>query len=130
MRVMHQQEGTKDGKRQRNGDDQYAAEVHQEDDVRECDQDDLFDQRMTERIDRCLNQLRTVIERNYVDAGRQAWLNLLDLLLYPIDHFLRVLACPRYDDTTNCLGAVLDQRRCTECVAYLDRAQVLHENRC
>ncbi len=47
MRVVHQQERTEHGNRQRYGDDQDAAEMHQEDDVCECDQDDLFDQRVT-----------------------------------------------------------------------------------
>ena len=108
MRIMHQQEGAEYGKRQRYGDDQNAAEVHQENDMRECDQDDLFDQRMTECIDRGLDQLRAVIERNDVNTGRQTWFDLLDFLFYAVDDFFRVLARSCHDDTANRLGAVLN----------------------
>jgi hypothetical protein len=59
----------------------------------------------------------TVIEWNYVDTGRQARLDLLDLLLYSVDDFLRVLACSRYDHTAYSLGTVLDQRPCPEGIA-------------
>ena len=45
--------------------------MHQEDDVRERDQDDLFDQRMPQRIDGSLDQLRPVVKRNDMHA-RQA----------------------------------------------------------
>src|SRR5258707_2458712 len=105
MRVVHQQKGAEHGKRQRYGDDQNAAEMHEENDMSECDQDDLFDQRMTECIDSGLDQLRTVVEGNNVNTGRQARLDLFDLLLYAVDDFLCVLTRSRHDDTTNRLGA-------------------------
>ena len=43
--VAHEQERGQDCQRQRNRDNENAAEVPQEDDVRERDQDDFFDQR-------------------------------------------------------------------------------------
>jgi len=83
MRVVHQQEGAEHGNRQWYRDDQDAAEVHQEDDVREGDQDDLFQQCMTECIDRGLDQLRTVVERNNMHARRQPGFDLLDFFVLP-----------------------------------------------
>src|ERR1700739_270795 len=104
MRVVHQQEGAEHGKGQWDRDDQDAAEVQQEDDMRERDQDDLLNQRMPERIDGGLDQLRSVVKRNYMHARRQAWLDLLDLLFYAVDHFLRILASPCHDYAANRLG--------------------------
>ncbi len=43
--VVHAQERHQHGERQRKRDDQDRAEVHQEDDVRQRDERDLFDQR-------------------------------------------------------------------------------------
>ncbi len=76
--------------------------------MRERDQDDLFDQRMSKCIDSGLDQLRTVVERNDVNTGRQARLDLLDLLLYAVDDVFGILARSCHDDATDRLGAVLD----------------------
>jgi hypothetical protein len=65
-----------------------AILVNKENDVRECDEDDLFEQCMAEGIDRGLDQLRTVVERNNMNARRQSGFDLLDFLFYPVDHFV------------------------------------------
>ena len=44
VRALHEKERTEDGQRQRNGDDENAAEVPQEEDVGQRDEHDLLDQ--------------------------------------------------------------------------------------
>ena len=57
--VVHHKERAQDGERQRERDDQDAAEVHQEDDVRQRDQQDLLDQRAPQRVDRPARSTRS-----------------------------------------------------------------------
>ena len=54
--VIHPQERQQHGERQRDGDDQDRPEVHQEDDVGERDEGNLFQERHTKRIDRLIDQ--------------------------------------------------------------------------
>src|SRR5713226_7546552 len=129
MRVMHQQERAEHGERQWERHNQDAAEVHQKNDMRQRDEDDLFDQRVTQGTDRGLNQFRPVVEGNDVHARRQAGFNLPDLLFHAVDYVLRVLARPGHNHSADCLGAVLHERCRPEGVADLDRTEVFYVNR-
>ena len=99
--VVHPEEGGEDGKRQRDRDDQDRAEMHQEDDVRECDEHNLLDQGRAQRADRLLDQIRAVVEGHDPHAFRQAGLNLGDPRLHGIDHVLGVGPGPRDDDAAD-----------------------------
>src|SRR5215831_18617605 len=57
----------------------------QEDDVRECDQNYLFDECRTQRIDSVPNERTAVVERHNANAFRQAWLHRSNLVLDRID---------------------------------------------
>ena len=52
-------------------------------------------------VDRPIDQLRAVVERHDRDARRQARLQSRDLLLYRVDHVLRVDAVTRDDDAAD-----------------------------
>src|SRR5260370_34401804 len=129
MRVMHQQERAEYGERQRQRHDQDAPEVHQENDMRQRDEDDLFDQRVTQGTDRGLNQLRSVVERNDMHTRWQARFNLPNLLLYAVDYVFRVLARPRHDHAADGFGAVFYKRSGSKGIADLDGGEVFHEDR-
>src|SRR5258708_11550189 len=129
MRVMHQQERAEHGERQWERHDQDAAEVHQKNDMRQRDEDDLFDQRVTQGTDRGLNQLRSVVERNDMHTRWQARFNLPNLLLYAVDYVFRVLARPRHDHAADGFGAVFYKRSGSKGIADLYSAEVSHENR-
>ena len=104
-RVVHPEERREHRQRQRNRDDQDRAQVHQEDDVRQRDQQDLFDQRRPQRGDGPLDQRRAVVERHDADASRQARLDLCDPLLDPLNHGVRVRAAAGDDDAADGFAA-------------------------
>ena len=82
---LHQDERDQDRDRQRKRDDEDAAEVAEEDDVRERDEDDLLGERVLERVDGAVDQLAAVVERLDRDARRQAGRDLRDLFLHALD---------------------------------------------
>ena len=84
--------------------------MHQEHDVSQRDQDDLFDQGPAERVDRRFNQVGPVVERDDRDALRQSRLDLGDARLDGVDDGLRVHAGTRDHDTANGLAGAFDQR--------------------
>ena len=81
--------------------DQDRPEVHQKDDVRERDQEDLFDQRVAQRVDGLLDERRTIVEGHDRHARRQPRLDLCDARLDGVDDRLRVDAGARHDDATD-----------------------------
>ena len=70
--LLHQDERDQDRDRQRQRDDEDAAEVPEENDVRERDEDDFLDERVLERVDRAVDQFAAIVERLDGDARRQA----------------------------------------------------------
>src|SRR5262249_33307432 len=92
-------------------------------------ENDLLDQRMTQRVNRGLNQFGAVVERNDMNARRQAGFNLPNLLLHAVDYVLRVLARPRHDHATDGFGAVFYECSGSKGVAHLDGAEVFYEAR-
>ena len=81
VRALHEQKRAKDGQRQRNGDDENAAEVPQEENVRQRDEDDLFDQRVAQRVHGVIDEDAAIVERHDLHVGRKTGLNLRDLAL-------------------------------------------------
>ncbi len=69
--AFHEEEGAENGKRQRNGDDQDAAEVPEKQHVRERDQDEFFNERVAEGVDGVVDQDAAVIKGDDLDAGRK-----------------------------------------------------------
>ncbi len=71
VRALHEQERTEDGEGQRNGDDENAAEVPEEKNVRQRDQHDLFDQRVAQRVDRVVDEDAAIVERHDLHVRRE-----------------------------------------------------------
>jgi hypothetical protein len=67
-RALHEQERAQHRERQRNGDDKNAAEVPEEEHVRQRDQNDLFNQRVAQRVDGMIDEDAAVVERNDLHA--------------------------------------------------------------
>src|SRR3546814_9191519 len=56
------------------------------------DDDELLDQLVREVLDRAIDELRTIIDRHHLDAGRQAFPEVGELVLDRGDRFPRILA--------------------------------------
>ena len=76
-----------------------------------------------------LDQRRAVVERHDLDAGRQAGLERLDLLLYPGDDVDRADAVARHHDAPDRLVRALDERGGPEGVADLHGGDLSDEDR-
>ena len=122
--LLHQQERHKNRDRQREGDDEDAAEVPQENDVGQGDEDDLLDQRVLERADGIVDQLAAVVERLDGDALGQARRDEFELLLHPLDHRLGIFAGTHHDGATDRFLAVDVERPAPEIAADLDGRDV------
>jgi hypothetical protein len=94
----HGDEGDQYAHRQHQDGDQRAAHMHQEDDADQRDNEGLLNQSALEGGNRAVDQLGTVVDRLYRDAGRQTGSDLRDLLLQVGNHFKRVLTIPRHGD--------------------------------
>ncbi len=71
--LLHQDERNQDRSRQRDRDDQDAAEVPEENDVRQRDQDDFLGQRPLQRRNGSLDQRAAVVKRPDAHARRAGW---------------------------------------------------------
>ena len=69
--ALHEEECAEHSERQRNRDDEDAAEMPEKKDVGERDEDDLFDQRVAQRVDGVIDEDAAVVERDDVDARRE-----------------------------------------------------------
>ena len=114
VRTVHEQERPQHGQRQRHGDDENAAEMPEEEDVRQRDQDDLFDQRRPQRIHRMVDQSAAVVERNDVHALGQARLHRCDLRFDGVDDFARIGAVANDDDAADGFLAALVEHAAAE----------------
>src|SRR5207244_6240666 len=107
--VPHEQE--RDQHREREGDrhDQDRAQVEQEDDVDEGDDDRLLDEGPLERVDRTLDELGAVVERDDLHSRREPGFQLRDPFLHPVDHVDRADAVAGDDDATDGFAPALAQ---------------------
>src|SRR4051812_25400232 len=83
--------------------------MSQKNDVRKRYEQQLLDQRAFQRVGSAIDQLGTVVKRNYPHARRQSGLQRGDLLLNGVDDFERVDTVARYDYTTDSLNPILIQ---------------------
>ena len=72
--------------------DQRRADVPEEQGADQCDDDELLDQLAGEVLDRAIDQLRAVIDRDHLDARRQAFPEIGELVLDRRDGLTGVLA--------------------------------------
>ena len=70
--VLHGRESHQDADRQHENGDQRAAHVQQKHDADQRDDGAFLDQRVLQRLDRGMDQLRAVIDRDDLGALRQA----------------------------------------------------------
>src|SRR5215471_5110069 len=84
---------------------------------------------MTQRTNGSLNQFGPVVERNDMDARRQAGFNLSDFLLHAVNYVFSVFARARYDHAADGFRTVFYKRRRPECIADLDRAEISDKDR-
>ena len=85
---------------------------------------------MLERCHRTLDETRTVVGDGELHPFRKACLELLDLLLDPIDDVEGVLAVPHDDDAADALAlAVPFEKAATDFGAETDGRNVPNENR-
>ena len=91
-------------------DDQPGPQVAQEDQQDHDDQHAPLGQVVSHRVDRLLDQVAAVVERVDDDPLGQRLLDLLDLLLDPVDDHAAVLAGEQLDDRRDGLAAAVAGR--------------------
>src|ERR1035437_2034815 len=128
-RALHEQESAQYRERQRDGDHQDAAKVPQKQHVRQRDQNQLFDQRVAERVHCMIDEGAAVIERNDLDARGEARLNLADLLLDCLNYLPRIGAIADDDHPARCFFPVLSENAAPELGAKLNTGHVANRYR-
>ncbi len=131
---LHRAERHQDADRQHQDGDERAADVQQEDDADESDDDTLLKQRVPERVNGGIDQVRPVVDGNDLDRFRQAGLDLPESSLDALDDIESVhakalqhdAACDfsvavELGDTTPFVGTEFDARH----VAQQDRRTAL-----
>ena len=87
---LHRAERHQHANRQHQDRDQRAAEVQEEHDANECYDDTFLKQRMLERVDGGVDQVRAIVHRHDLHRFRQAGCDLLEALLDVLDDVERV----------------------------------------
>ena len=77
VQQMHRQQAHKHAGGHDEHGDQLTAGVKQEQDAYQRDDGDFFDQRVGQRADGAVDEIRAVVSRHDGDAGRQAFLQIL-----------------------------------------------------
>jgi hypothetical protein len=88
----HHNKRRQHAERQREDRDQRRSDMPEEQAADQCHDDELLDQLVGEVLDRAIDQLRAVINRHHLDAGRQAFLEIGELDLDRRDGFAGILA--------------------------------------
>ena len=92
LEEVHRHERQRHGDRKREHRHQGAAQVEQEDEDHQAHHQHLLEQRVAQRLDRAVDQVRPVVDDPHVDAGRERGLHLHQLALHALDHLKRVFA--------------------------------------
>ncbi|GJE71125.1 hypothetical protein CHKEEEPN_2669 [Methylorubrum podarium] len=100
----HAGEGHQDADRQHQDGHERAAHVQQEHDADERDDDALLDQRVAQGVDGRVDELRAVVDRQDLGAGRQAFRDLCELRLDALDDVECVGAEALQDDAAGDLA--------------------------
>ena len=98
--VAHDDEGHQDAQGQGDDRDQRRAQVPEEDQANQGNHRELFQQLVAEVIDGAVDQLRTVIGGDHLDAGRQAALQAVQLGLHRGDGIAGILSGAQDDHAT------------------------------
>src|SRR5262249_14706066 len=118
--------------RDRDGEDRNdrARDVPEEDEDDEADDQQLFPERVLQRVNRAIDQLRTVVGRNDLDPFREGLLHVLQLRLHAVDHVQRILAVPHDHDPTDRLALAVElDEAAPQIRAEVDLADVTDEDR-
>ena len=83
---LHADEGDEDADRQHQDGDERASQMQQEDHADQRHDDALLGQRVLQRVDRRLDQMRAVVDRHDLGALRQAAGDVRQALLDVVDH--------------------------------------------
>ena len=121
---LHGDEGDQHRDRQGQDDHQGALEVEQEDQDHQRDDDRFLQQACLQGIDGPLDQVGAVVGDHDLHAGRQPFLQFLDLDLDPVDDILGILAVAHDDDAADRLTlAVHVQQAAPDGAPHLDGAR-------
>ena len=96
----------------------------QEEHVRQRDQNDLFNQRVAQCIDRMIDENAAVIEGNNLHTRGKPRLNLVDFFLDGLDHLARIGAIANDDDSAHGFLAVLVENAAAKLGAKLDATHI------
>ena len=125
--LRHDDERTEDAERQRDDRNERGSRVQQEDQAHEGDNEGFLDELVFEILDRPLDQRRPVVDRDDLDAFRQALLDLLELLLDAIDHGQRIRTRPHHDDPADHLSFTVEFHDTAAQLRPLDQARDIPE---
>src|SRR5262249_1768003 len=105
---LHRAEGHENPDRQHQDRHERTADVQQEDDAHERDDEAFLDQRVLERVNGRVNQVRAVVDRDDFDRLWQAGRDRLEALLDVLDHVQRVHAEALEDDAARDLALAIE----------------------
>src|SRR6185369_8728786 len=127
---LHGYERDQHGDRQGQDDYQGALEVEQEEQDDQRDYDRLLQKVVFQGIDGPLNKVGAVVGDHDLHAGRQSFLQLLDLDLDPVDDILGVLAVAHDHDAADRLTLTVHvEHAAPDGAPHLHRTQVPEVNR-
>src|SRR5690606_17835793 len=121
---IHQDERDEDGDRQRESDDENAAEMPKEDDVSQRDENDFLNESMAQRIDGAFDKAAAVVEGLDGNAGGETGGELGDFLLHSVDHLHGVFAGAHHNDAADHFAAIDVERAAAEVATHLDHSDV------
>src|SRR5262249_32941861 len=126
----HRDKREDDGDRDRQDRDDRARDMPEEDEDHEADDEEFFAQRMLQRVDRTVDERRSVVRHNYPTSRRQRLLPLSELALDAVDHAQRIPPMPHDDDAADRLtvSVQLDEAA-AKIRTQVNRADVADENR-
>jgi hypothetical protein len=126
---VHQDERNQDGGGQRQRDDEDAAEVEQEQDVRERHENDLLGERVLERVDGAADEVAAVVEGFDGHAGREARGERGEAGLHVLNDLPGVLAVAHDDNAADDLPAVDVEGAAAEVAADAHGGDIAQEER-
>ena len=97
-RQLHHDEGDQNRERQWHGDNHHTSDVSQENEVGQCDQDHLFNQRNPKCAYRPVDEFASIIERPDRDTRRQSLAYFRDLFFKPPDDIPRALPISHHNN--------------------------------
>ncbi len=126
---FHEEKGSQHRERQRDGDHKNAAEVPEEENVRQGDEDDFFNERVAKRVNGVIDEDAAIVERNDLHVRWKPRLNFGDLLLDRVDDFARIGPIANDDHAADGLFAVLVEHAAAELRPQLHAAYVAQGDR-